>query len=132
MRKPKVFKIGPPDREPPDPARWAIVAPKAGTRDALTARFNEPMDHALARRVIQPVDAKGKALSGEVTLAEHEQLWTFVPEKSWGPGSYRLSVQTTIEDLAGNNIGKPFEVDLFEGVKRRFTNSTVNVPFEIR
>jgi len=128
----KEFAVAPADREPPDPARWAIVAPKAGTRDALTARFNEPMDHALARRVIQPVDAKGKALSGEVTLAEHEQLWTFVPEKSWGPGSYRLSVQTTIEDLAGNNIGKPFEVDLFEGVKRRFTNSTVNVPFEIR
>jgi hypothetical protein len=41
-------------------------------------------------------------------------------------------VQTTIEDLAGNNIGKPFEVDTFEGVERRITNQTVSVPFEIR
>jgi hypothetical protein len=41
-------------------------------------------------------------------------------------------VQTTIEDLAGNNIGKPFEVDLFDGVERQLTHSTVKLPFEIR
>ena len=40
--------------------------------------------------------------------------------------------RTTIEDLAGNNIGKSFEVDLFEGVQRRLTNSTVKLPFEVR
>jgi len=43
-----------------------------------------------------------------------------------------LLVPKTIEDLAGNNIGKAFEVDLFEGVERRFTNATVRLPFEVR
>jgi hypothetical protein len=37
-----------------------------------------------------------------------------------------------VEDLAGNNIGKPFEVDLFEGVERRLSMTTVKLSFEIR
>jgi hypothetical protein len=41
-------------------------------------------------------------------------------------------VQTTIEDLAGNNIGKPFDVDLFEGIARRLTTSFVKRTFEVR
>ena len=43
-----------------------------------------------------------------------------------------MLVQTTIEDMAGNNIGKAFEVDLFDGIQRRLTNSTVRLPFEIK
>jgi hypothetical protein len=41
-------------------------------------------------------------------------------------------VETSIEDVAGNNIGKPFEVDLFEGVQRRFSNSTVSLAFKVK
>ena len=37
----------------------------------------------------------------------------------------------SIEDLAGNNVGKPFEVDLFEGIERRISSEVVSVPFEI-
>ena len=48
------------------------------------------------------------------------------------PGPHTVQVQTTIEDMAGNNIGKAFEVDLFDGVQRRLTNSTVRLPFEIK
>jgi hypothetical protein len=39
---------------------------------------------------------------------------------------------TTIEDLAGNNIGKPFDVDLFERVERRMTNASVTLPFIVK
>jgi hypothetical protein len=39
-------------------------------------------------------------------------------------------VPTTLEDLAGNNIGKPFEVDLFEGVQKKLSTPTVTLPFE--
>jgi hypothetical protein len=41
-------------------------------------------------------------------------------------------VQNTIEDLAGNNIGKAFEVDVFEGVQRRFTNTVVKLSFDVQ
>ena len=55
-----------------------------------------------------------------------------MPTQPWSRGEHTLLVQKTIEDLAGNNIGKAFEVDLFEGVQRRFTNATVRLSFEVR
>ena len=44
----------------------------------------------------------------------------------------RFRTTVTFEDLAGNNIGKPFEVDLFEGVQRQLTNSTVTLSFHVK
>jgi len=44
-------------------------------------------------------------------------------------GTYRVVVQTAIEDLAGNNIGKPFEVDLFDDVQPRISNAAVSIAF---
>ena len=43
------------------------------------------------------------------------------------------AVTTTIlEDLAGNNVGKPFDVDLFDNIQRRLTTKTVTRFFTIR
>jgi hypothetical protein len=128
----KSFRVGPPDRDPPDPAEWKIQPPRSSTRAPLLIVFPEPMDHALAQRMIRVMDASGGLLAGDTALMDQERRWSFTPATAWSPGAYRVSVQTTIEDLAGNNIGKPFEVDLFEGVQRRLTNETVALPFEVR
>jgi len=128
----KPFKVGPPDRDPPDPARWQVQSPKSETRAPLTISFSEPMDQALAERVIRVVHDAGELVEGEAGLEDQERRWNFVPDRPWHRGSYRIVVQTTIEDLAGNNIGKPFDVDLFESVQRSLTNSTVKLSFEVR
>ena len=128
----KSFRVGPQDREPPTTATWKITSPKAGTRDALTVYFPEPMDQALALRVIRVADAAGRWVEGASEMSAHEKRWNFTPQKSWTAGQHQLQVQNTIEDLAGNNIGKAFEVDLFEGVQRRFTNTVVRLSFEVR
>lgn len=128
----KKFKVTSPDREPPDTAGWKLHVPRATTRDALTIHFPEPMDHALALRVIRVVDARGQVVNGESALSDYERRWSFTPQREWTSGRHAVSVQTTIEDLAGNNIGKRFEVDLFESVQQRFTNTTVKLLFEIR
>jgi hypothetical protein len=127
----KLFRVTAPDREPPDPKRWRITAPAAGTRDALTVRFDGALDEALARRLIRVVRGEREVSAAKVWLSEREQQWNFLPAADWAAGAHALAVQTTIEDLAGNNIGKPFEVDLFEDVERRITNATVKLPFEI-
>jgi hypothetical protein len=129
FRKP--FRVGPQDREPPTLTSWKIKSPSAGTQEALTLRFPEPMDHALALRVIQVIDAAGQLVDGHITLTEQERSWSFTPRHAWHNGSYQLQVQNTIEDLAGNNIGKAFEVDLFESVQRRFTNQVMNLSFTV-
>ena len=128
----KTFNVGPPDRDPPDPARWTVQSPKSGTRARLAVKFSEPMDHALAERVIRVVNDSGQPVEGNAALQDQERQWDFVPVAPWRSGRYQIVIDTTIEDLAGNNIGKPFEVDLFETVQRRITNSTTRLPFEVR
>ena len=92
------------------------------------------MDQALALRLIEIVNTAdgGIAQRGEATLENEERRWRFVPERPWARGVHRVTVATTIEDLAGNNIGKTFDVDLAAGAKRRVGDAHVSVPFEVR
>ena len=54
------------------------------------------------------------------------------PAQPWRRGLYRLVVATTIEDLAGNNIGKLFDVDVFERVNRKIATESVRVEFKVK
>jgi hypothetical protein len=133
LREPyrKSFEVVRADREPPNPAQWKIRSPQVNTRAALSILFSEPMDHALAQRMIRVIDAAGQTVAGSVVLSDEERCWTFTPVNAWQAGPHQLSIQTTIEDLAGNNIGKPFEVDLLEPVQRQLDRSTVRLSFEV-
>jgi hypothetical protein len=130
----KAFQIGPADRTPPDPRRWKIQAPVAGTRAPVVVEFDEPLDQALALRLITIGSGPGTTarMSGEATLAANERRWSWLPSEPWAAGTYQLVVASTIEDLAGNNIGKTFDVDLAAGAQRRVIADRVNVPFEVK
>ena len=128
----KTFRVVAADRTPPDPAKWQLTLPSAGTLTPLKVDFTEPMDNALAQRVITVVTDAGQRLNGTVALQQQEQLWVFTPAQAWPRGKCQLVIQTTLEDLAGNNIGKPFDVDIFEGIDRHLRTTTVRLPFEIR
>jgi hypothetical protein len=128
----KEFEVGSINREPMAIATWKIQPPKADTRQALALSFPRPIDHALAQRMIQVMDSSGKFVEGSIALEDEERRWLFTPKNPWPRGGQAVLVQKTIEDLCGNNIGKAFEVDLFESVQRRFTNETVRLPFEVR
>lgn len=128
----KNFSVGPPDRKPVDVEVWKVQPPSAGTTNALSLVFPEPLDHALAQRMIVVVDASHQNIAGRCELANQERLWKFIPQNPWRPGPHAVLVQKAIEDLAGNNIGKAFEVDVFDKVEQRFTNTTVRLSFEVR
>jgi hypothetical protein len=128
----KAFKAGPPQRQPIVTGAWKVTAPAAGSVEPVRILFPEPLDHALARRLIKVVDQEGQTVPGETSLGDDERRWSFMPAKVWAAGLYQIAVQTTIEDLAGNNVGKPFEVDLFEGVRRLATNAPVSLSFEAK
>jgi len=83
-------------------------------------------------RMIRVTGHSGAAVAGKSELEAEERRWIFIPSHPWTAGAHHLVVATTIEDLAGNNIGKPFEVDLFEAVQRHLTNSSVSIPFDVR
>ena len=127
----KRFTVGEPDRAALDPNRWKLTPPRSTTTEPLTVDFGKSVDHALALRLIEVV-CDGRTIQGKKTMTQNERVWQLIPGEPWRAGPHHFTVQTTIEDLAGNNIGKPFEVDLFDGVQRRLTNSVVKIPFETR
>lgn len=128
----KEFRVGPPDRTALNPGTWQIKVPQAGTRDALSVRFGEAVDHALAGRLIGVRGPRGFGIEGSIALEEAESVWTFRPETLWKAGDHVLQVGSILEDLAGNNVGKAFEVDLFEGIERKITQEVVKLPFAVR
>lgn len=131
----KAFQAGPADRTPPDPARWQFeYLPPAGTPAPLIVRFDEPMDRALALRLIsvRRAGAGGRRMDGEIVLDDQERRWMLQPVGPWAPGDYELVVMSTLEDLAGNNPGKTFDVDLAAGAQRQSAASSVTVPFVVK
>ncbi len=128
----KTFRVTAPDDNPPDPKSWKLQAPAAGTRAALTVRFPKPLDHGLLQRMLWVVDADGCKVAGGAAVAEGETVWRFTPEKAWQAGTYRLVADTRLEDLAGNSIARPFEVDVFHPVQREVKAETVAIDFRIK
>ncbi len=125
------FNVGPADRQPPDPARWRLEAPAAGTREALLLHFDEPMDHALATRLISVQNQAGLPVAGAVFLEKDDQTWRFVPKQPWTPDPHQLAINMLIEDLAGNHIGRVFDVDTFERVSEP-VKTEATLPFTPR
>jgi hypothetical protein len=127
----KTFTVTVADRLPIKLETWKIRAPRPGTSEPLVVSFGESMDNALAQRVIWLVDKHGREVSGKVRLTDHERTWRLTPTAAWSAGGYALKAEHILEDLAGNNIGKPFEVDVFERVDGKIPLRVSSVPFEI-
>jgi len=64
--------------------------------------------------------------------SDEETLWQFTPDRPWHAGKYKLVIDTRLEDLAGNSIARPFEVDLFDTIQKTVPSETVALPFEVR
>ena len=122
------------DRRSPDPARWHLTTPAAGTRAPLQVSFGEPLDHALAARLLTVLDGRGTFVSGSVELAANDGRWIFTPQRDWAAGDYTLRVGGALEDLAGNNIARVFDVDRWRdsaGVDRDVAGATRTVQFRV-
>lgn len=128
----KSFRVGPAARGALEPAEWRIAAPRAGTREAVRVAFPAPLDRALVERVLS-VAAKGTEtpIAGRVRVDADAKAWSFEPARAWEAGEYAVRAGTTLEDLAGNRIGRPFEVDATSEVTYEILNEAVEVPFRV-
>ncbi len=117
----KSFTVVGNDFVSPSPSKWKISVPELNSSDSLKIKLDESLDHAIVKRGIVVVDAQGKRVDGTVTLADHETVWDFRPAQPWKAGRFTLQIADIIEDLAGNSIARPFEVDRFD----RFETPTI-------
>ena len=127
----KSFRGGPAVRRPPDPKQWRVTAPKAGTSQALVVDFPTPMNYPLLQRMLTVSSGQGN-VAGTVSVARREAQWRFTAREPWKAGAYQLVVDTGIEDLAGNHVGQPFDIDTFERVTEHITSKTISLPFSVR
>ncbi len=128
----KVFSVFAADRETPDPESWRLTAPQAGSVQPLSVEFPEPLDHGLLMRLLEVMDSQGEYVLGSIQVDRNETRWGFTPHEPWRSGDYSLTVDTTLEDLAGNRINRLFEVDVFERIEEQITTTTVSLPFRVR
>ena len=128
----RTFKVGPPDERPLDPKSWTIDAPAAGTTAPLTVAFPEPLDHGLLLRALGVLAPGGKPLEGVVVVGGSELTWTFTPAEPWKAGQHNLVAFAMLEDLAGNRIGRAFEVDQFDRTDKSNEPEKTLIPFVLR
>lgn len=127
----KAFRTGERLTQQLNAAAWHFVAPQAGTSQPLKIQFPAPLDHALLGRCLRVVDAANAPVAGAVGIADDEQAWSFTPRQPWKAARYRILADAILEDLAGNSLARPFEVDLQATPPKR-VSPVVAVPFECK
>ena len=113
-----------------EPSTWRILPPPAGRRDPLVVTFREPLDHGLLMRALG-VRAGGAPVAGDIRIEAGETRWVFTPNEPWRAGSYQLLALSILEDVAGNQIGRAFEVDNFDTVDKGPDPQSILLPFTI-
>jgi hypothetical protein len=130
----RTFTAGPAEMRPLDTVGWKIDAPgradPSGPAEPLTVTFPKPLDHGLLMRALG-VRRDGMEVEGEVRLGTGETQWIFTPRQAWSPGRYELIALSILEDPAGNQIGRAFEVDNFDTVDQDPDPKTIAMPFVV-
>jgi hypothetical protein len=100
------------DTSSPAPDHWDLKLPTAGTLEPLQIDLGEPCDYLLLQHAIRLLSPEGNAVHGIMEIVNAEEKLNFTPAKPWSPGTYKLQIETRLEDLAGNNLGRLFDRDL--------------------
>jgi hypothetical protein len=125
----RAFSVGAADRTALDPKDWRITAPRAGSLEPVGIEFPESLDHALLTRVITVADADGRLVEGSVAVDRDDTGWRFTPARAWRSGSYTLKVPGILEDLAGNKVFTPFDVDVLATPNAPGPSKVYDLPF---
>ncbi|MDG3002386.1 hypothetical protein [Paludisphaera mucosa] len=128
----KAFRTTAADVDCPDVQAWRILPPAAGSVAPLVVESPEPLDQALFNRLLVVQGPDGRDLPGRAAVTDEERRWSFTPERPWRVGAHQLAIDAALEDLAGNNLRRPFELDVFEPVGRRIEARVIHRPFEVR
>ena len=108
----KSFRAGPADHRQLDARVWQLEPPAASTRGKLRLTFPKAHDWALLQSQLWVETASGKRVPGQIEIGTGELRWSFEPAQAWRAGNYRLAMGSVLEDLAGNSLARPFEVDV--------------------
>jgi hypothetical protein len=104
----RTYRVRAPLRSRVDPSLWDVRWPETDN-SPLVVRFDRPLDRALVRRFLRVTDRDGRSVPGHSSLDRDALVWVFTPAVG---GDLKLSVDTRLEDLAGNSVRRVFDRDL--------------------
>jgi len=125
------FRVVAADEQPIDFKAWQVAPPAAGGRSPLVVTFPEPLDHGLLARALGVTRGDQRFLDGDVKIENRETRWSFTPREPWTAGRHHLVALGMLEDVAGNRIGRAFEVDRFDRADRSPEPERTVIPFEV-
>ncbi|MDX2248730.1 MAG: hypothetical protein SF052_18230 [Bacteroidia bacterium] len=128
----KKIQVTAPDRKQPEVHSWEILPPDPQTQEPLIIKLGENMDHALLSQCFTIFSGEKSPVSGKVIVEENESLWKFVPDLPWKRDRYEIQVETRLEDLAGNNLNRPFDRDIRTHPGEWEDKTFFTLEFEIR
>lgn len=101
------FYAGATDDVQPDPSGWTVERESERAIKILTGECIDPVS---AEKRITFFDESGKAVVPNSFGSNSDYL--FVSSLRWESGKYRLEVDPALEDVAGNSIARPFNLDI--------------------
>jgi hypothetical protein len=116
------------DEQMPVPDKWRLGIPASKTSEPLIVDLRESLDYSLLNDAITILDADRQEVKGTWVVGEEEKSISFIPGSNWNAGEYLVQVATRLEDLAGNNINRPFDRDIKKGKapeERQFVERTL-------
>jgi hypothetical protein len=125
----KTIEVGPPLRAALDPAAWSLTAP-GKPEDPLIVEVPHPLDAALARRAFA-VRLGDREIACDIDLEQDETRLVFRPERPWEKGKYTLIAEAVLEDVAGNRIGRPFDIDRGDPAQANAEARDADLAFEV-
>jgi hypothetical protein len=128
----RTFRAGPAVLTAISLGEWRVEPARAGTRDPLVVTFPRPLDHGLLSRALG-IARERATLDGDATIGPLETSWRFTPREPWRAGPHDLVVLGSLEDPAGNRIGRPFDLDRLNPQTDRTAEAERHtVPFVVR
>lgn len=114
----------------PNPEDWKLTLPRVGTRDPITVKLDGAADHLSLAYRIRVVESNSDSIPGNLELDDAETIWRFTPVQPWNDIPYALRVDPLIEDLAGNRMDSPFDLDLSTGAESMKPTVERLIPFK--
>ncbi len=110
----KTFRVGRSLRERPAIERWTWTSPRPGTREPFVIAFDRPFDRHLLPDAIHVIAGDGQRVDGTPRMGPNETSWSFTPAEPWPAGEVRVTVEESLEDVAGNNLRELLDRDTGE------------------
>ncbi len=107
----KLFTVTAPEHQALSPETWSLSPVRPGSKDSLVVRSSRVLDRGGLEHAFRVEASNGDHVPGDLVVGIDETILEFLPNQPWSQRAHALVVSADLEDVAGNRIGIPFDVD---------------------